>query len=210
MKCWLWSLVSQFWNPFLSSKPRLEEEIPHFCKVLNIQGLKYLPYMSTACVNVRGSEYPALWGMWKCFWAESSCFYLQHIVLELPPLTYSVFTVPARTRHLTRHVRNSCQSSSIAVSQTETKCDWIREQTPESWKMSMFSHPMWLTYRCNRNTHLLVRGTLRTSTENSSSLPGRFFFICQVWRCDKMIDPNHGELRCPACEAPKSHLSRFL
>lgn len=56
----------------------------------------------------------------------------------------------------------------------------------------MFFRPVWPTYRSNHNTHVLVRGISRASTENSS-LPGRFYFICHVWTCDKVIDPNPGE-----------------
>lgn len=126
MKWWLWSSVSQFWNPFLSSKLRLEEEIPHFCKVLNIQRFNSIN-MSTACLNVSVSEYPALGGMRKCFWNEFSCFYLQQLFWSC--LTHSVFTVRG---HDISHFMSETLVR-VVPEQTETKCEWIREQTPKSW-----------------------------------------------------------------------------
>lgn len=174
MKWWLWSSVSQFWNPFLSSKLRLEEEIPHFCKVLNIQRFNSIN-MSTACLNVSVSEYPALRGMRKCFWNESSCFYLQQLFWSC--LTHSVFTVRG---HDISHFMSETLVR-VVPEQTETKCEWIREQTPESWTWAAcFPVP------CDPLTDLTQQHTrISQSQRNFKS-----FHLClnAFWpaTCDKM------------------------
>lgn len=184
MKWWSWSSVSQFWNPFLSSKLRLEEEIPHFCKVLNIQRFNSIN-MSTACLNVSVSEYPALRGMRKCFWNESSCFYLQQLFWSC--LTHSVFTVRG---HDISHLMSETLVR-VVPEQTETKCEWIREQTPESWTWAAcFPVP------CDPLTDLTQQHTRISQSEELQelpSLPECFFHLPHVTRCDKVIDPNHGD-----------------
>lgn len=121
-------LITKFRFSILDSKLRLEEQIPHFCKV------KKSLYI--CCVDVDVADYPALWETSEM---NPPHFYLLHILLVL---TYSVSTAHAWSWHLQHHVRNGCQSHSRAVSQTGIKSDWIRGQTPRSWECELHVLPV--------------------------------------------------------------------
>lgn len=136
---------------FLSSGNRFFKLRFKLCKVLNVQRCGSI-YMCLQYVW-KLVEHPALWGMWKCFWDESSHFYLLHIVLESPPLNWSIFTgLPGH--EVSHHVRNS-QSRSRAVSQTQTECDWIGDQTPQSWEREPHVLPSRVTHKDLTTTHTL-------------------------------------------------------
>lgn len=101
-------LVVQFRFSVLSSKLRLREDIQIYLCVHSMCECLCL-WVSSSLGNV------------EMFLRWIFLVFLQHIVSRPPPPTYSVFTVCAWTWGLTRHVRNSCQSRSSAVSQTETE-----------------------------------------------------------------------------------------
>lgn len=158
-----------------------------FVEVIHLDWMEsiYFTQQSMKCwLRSTVSQFWNPWGLWKCFWDESSCCYLLHIVLGLPPLILSVWGYD---------ISHVMSEAGVRVVPELLVRQTLNVTGSENRVLSrMFFRPVWPTYRSNHNTHVLVRGISRASTENSS-LPGRFYFICHVWTCDKVIDPNPGE-----------------